>query len=58
VATVKRDYRAEYARRIAGGAAKGIARSQAGGHPKPRDAAHSAKRRERSLRATAEAVRG
>jgi hypothetical protein len=44
VAKVKRDYKGEYVRRIAGGAAKGIARSQAGGHPKRREAALSAKR--------------
>jgi hypothetical protein len=44
VAKVKRDYKGEYARRIAGGAPKGIARSQAGGRPKPREAALSAKR--------------
>jgi hypothetical protein len=30
-----RDYKAEYQRRIARGAAKGISRSQARGHPKP-----------------------
>ena len=35
----KRDYRAEYRRRIARAAAKGISRSQARGHPKPREAA-------------------
>jgi hypothetical protein len=35
----KRDYRAEYRRRIGSGAAKGISRSQARGHPKPREAA-------------------
>ena len=35
----KRDYRAEYARRIARGTAKGISRSQARGHPKPKEAA-------------------
>jgi hypothetical protein len=40
----KRDYRAEYARRIARGTAKGISRSQARGHPKPTEAAISTKR--------------
>jgi hypothetical protein len=61
VAKVKGDYRAAYARQIAGGAAKGINRRQAGGHLKPREAALSAKRplrRERSLIAAAEAARG
>jgi hypothetical protein len=58
VAKVKRDYKAEFARRVADGAAKGVTRRQAGGHPKPREAALSAKRRERSLGAAAEAVRG
>jgi len=37
----KRDYRAEYRRRIASGTAKGISRSQARGHPKPREAVAS-----------------
>ncbi len=40
----KRDYRAEYARRTARGTAKGISRSQARGHPKPKEAAVSSKR--------------
>ena len=44
MATSKRDYRAEYRRRIARGAAKGVSRSQARGHPKPKEAAVSAKR--------------
>jgi hypothetical protein len=41
---VKRDYRAEYRRRIARGASKGISRSQARGHPKPTEAAVSSRR--------------
>jgi hypothetical protein len=44
LAKVKRDYKAEYPRRITRGAAKGITRSQARGHPTPREAALSAKR--------------
>jgi hypothetical protein len=40
----KRDYRAEYRRRIAQVAAKGISRSQARGHPRPTEAAINAKR--------------
>ena len=40
----KRDYRAEYRRRIASGAALGISRSQARGHPKPREAAVAPRR--------------
>jgi hypothetical protein len=43
MAKAKRDYRAEYQRRIARGAAKGISRSQARGHPKPTEAAVSIK---------------
>jgi hypothetical protein len=39
-----RNYQAEYARRVARGAAKGISRSQARGHPKPTEAAVSSKR--------------
>ena len=39
----KRDYRGEYRRRIARGAAKGTSRSQARGHPKPKEAAVSSK---------------
>jgi hypothetical protein len=39
-----RNYKAEYARRIAHGTAKGISRSQARGHPKPTEAAVSSKR--------------
>jgi hypothetical protein len=70
VAKVERDYKAQHARRIAGGAAKGR------GHSKPGEAALSAKRppkriedeqlqrassvlgRETSLPAAAEAARG
>jgi hypothetical protein len=44
MAKSKRDYRAEYRRRIAQGAAKGVSRSQARGHPKPTEAAFSSKR--------------
>jgi hypothetical protein len=40
----KRDYRAEYRRRIAHGTAKGISRSQSRGHPKPTEATVSSKR--------------
>src|SRR5271170_3616648 len=42
--TKRRDYKAEYARRIAHGTAKGISRSQSRGHPKPTEAAVSSKR--------------
>ena len=42
--TRSRDYKAEYARRIARGAAKGISRSQARGHPKPKELSASSKR--------------
>ena len=42
--TRSRNYKAEYAHRIARGAAKGISRSQARGHPKPNEAAVSIKR--------------
>jgi hypothetical protein len=45
----KRDYRAEYRRRVAGGLAKGISRSQARGHPKPRETAVSSKRPPRAI---------
>jgi hypothetical protein len=61
VAKVKRDYKAEYARRIAGGARKGITHSETGGHRKLKEAALPAKRpprRETSLPAAAEAARG
>jgi hypothetical protein len=40
----KRDYRAEYARRIALGTVRGVSRSQARGHPKPAEAAVSSRR--------------
>jgi hypothetical protein len=40
----KRDYRVEYDRRTASGAAKGISRSQARGHPKASEAAVSVRR--------------
>ena len=40
----KRDYRAEYRRRTASAAARGISRSQARGHPKPTEAAVASKR--------------
>ncbi len=42
--TRPRNYKAEYARRIARGTATGISRSQARGHPKPTEAAVSTKR--------------
>jgi hypothetical protein len=44
MSTRKRDYRAEYRRRIARGAANGISRSQARGHPKPKELSVSSKR--------------
>jgi hypothetical protein len=44
VGTRPRNYKAEYARRIARGTAKGISRSQARGHPKPTETAVSSKR--------------
>ena len=40
----KRDYAVEYGRRIARAVVKGISRSQARGHPKPSEAAVSARR--------------
>jgi hypothetical protein len=49
VAKVKRDYKAEYARRIARGAAKDITRSQARGHPKPTEAIVGARRPARPI---------
>ena len=49
VAKVERDHKAEYGRRIARGAAKGITRSQARGHPKPTEAATSLKRPPRPI---------
>jgi hypothetical protein len=58
VVKVKRHHKAEYARLIARCALEGIARRQAGGHAKPREASLTAKRRERSLSAAAEAVCG
>jgi hypothetical protein len=45
----ERDYRAEYHRRIARAAAKGISRSQARGHPKPSEAAFSSRRPPRPI---------
>ena len=47
--TRSRDYKAEYVRRTARGAAKGISRSQARGHPKPTEAALSSKRPPRPI---------
>ncbi len=44
-----RDYRAEYHRRIARGAAKGISRSQARGHPKPTEATIASRRPPRPI---------
>jgi hypothetical protein len=49
VPKAKRDYRAEYARRIARAATKRISRSQARGHPKPTEAALSSKRPPRPI---------
>jgi hypothetical protein len=49
VTEAKRDYRAEYRRRIASGAAKGVSRSQARGHPKPSEAAIASKRTPRPI---------
>jgi hypothetical protein len=46
---VKRNYKAEYARRVARGAAQGISRSQARGHPKPSEAAVASKRPSRPI---------
>ncbi len=40
----KRDFKTEYIRRIARGTAKGISRSQARGHPKPKEPSVSSKR--------------
>jgi hypothetical protein len=40
----KRDYQAEYSRRIAKGLAKGLSRSQARSHPKPHEAGGLARR--------------
>jgi hypothetical protein len=45
----KRDYRAEYRRRIASGAATGISRSQARGHPKPSESIAGSTRRARPI---------
>jgi hypothetical protein len=45
----QRNYVAEYARRVARAVAKGFSRSQARGHPKPTEAAVSAKRRPRPI---------
>ena len=47
--TRSRNYKAEYARRIARGTAKGISRSQARGHPKPSEAAVTSKRPPRPI---------
>jgi hypothetical protein len=58
VAKLKCHCKAEYARRVARCAPAGIARSPASGHPKPREASLSAKRRDRSLRVAAEVARG
>ena len=45
----KRDYRAEYARRIARAVAKGNSRSQARGHPKPTEVIMGTKRPSRPI---------
>jgi hypothetical protein len=45
----RRDYKAEYARRIASGAAKGLSRSRARGHPKPKELSVSSKRPPRPI---------
>jgi len=45
----KRDYRAEYRRRTASAAARGISRSQARGHPKPSETAVASKRPSRPI---------
>ena len=44
-----RDYKAEYARRTARGTAMGISRSQARGHPKPKESSVSSKRPPRPI---------
>lgn len=45
----KRDFKAEYARRVASGTAKGISRSQARGHPKPKELSVSSRRPPRPI---------
>jgi hypothetical protein len=45
----RRDYRAEYRRRIASAAAKGISRSQVRGHPKSTEVAIASKRPPRPI---------
>ena len=47
----QRDYRAEYARRIARGKARGLSKAQARGHPKPRELLASEKLAPKSNRA-------
>src|SRR5271166_5860693 len=49
MAKTRRTYRAEYARRMARGAAKGLSRSQARGHPKPKEAGVSSRRAPRPI---------
>jgi hypothetical protein len=49
VMKVKRNYVAEYARRIAGAVAKGLSRSQARGHPKPTEAVIKSRRSARPI---------